>query len=271
MFASQTTGYTRRLPVCTGGSPGHQRHGPDGLSSGQPGQALSGTGAPGRAWAVPGPTTPATLPASSTAVASPTTSRFTGGRLFPRELGRRGNCEIRFMVRSLIVKGRAVGVAGCIGRSQPDCGRPLGGFLEGREGSAGRRLPQNSLPKSVRIGVASRSYLVNGSHRRDPAQPRRGLRDRHIALRLSDGMDPDQHRIGGDRVSAGASGAPPGASDRAERRGWRGLAGADPGRCADGGRRPGNGSRSPTGIRAWRAACGSCPGKSVGLGPARRS
>ena len=27
---SQTTGYTRILPVCTGGSPGHQRHGPEG-------------------------------------------------------------------------------------------------------------------------------------------------------------------------------------------------------------------------------------------------
>ncbi|MDT5363092.1 MAG: hypothetical protein QOC69_4854 [Mycobacterium sp.] len=270
MFASQTTGYTRRLPVCTGGSPGHQRHGPDGLSSGQPGQALSGTGAPGRAWAVPGPTTPATLPASSTAVASPTTSRFTGGRLFPRALGRRGNCEIRFH-GSFPNREGPPRRCWCIGRSQPDCGRPLGGFLEGRGRIAGPTLVGISLPKSVRIGVASRSYLVNGSHRRDPSQPRRGSRDRHIALRLSDGMGPDQHRIGGDRASAATSGAPPAASDRAEHRGWRGLAGADPGRCADGGRRPGNGSHSPTGIRAWRAACGSCPRKSVGLGPARRS
>ncbi|MGY4649096.1 hypothetical protein ACVWWN_002892 [Mycobacterium sp. URHB0021] len=33
-----------QLPACTGGSPGHQRQGPEGLSSGQPGQLPSGTG-----------------------------------------------------------------------------------------------------------------------------------------------------------------------------------------------------------------------------------
>ena len=71
---SQTTGFTRRLPVCTGGSPGHQRHGPAGWSSGQPGQDC-GAG-PGWASVVPAPITPATPPHSSTVVANPTISRF---------------------------------------------------------------------------------------------------------------------------------------------------------------------------------------------------
>src|SRR5882757_7083261 len=83
MLSSQTTGYTRMLPVCTGGSPGHQRHGPDGLSSGQPGHEFSGTGPPGMAWAVPGLTTPGTAPNSNTAVASPTNSRFMARSLRP--------------------------------------------------------------------------------------------------------------------------------------------------------------------------------------------
>jgi hypothetical protein len=38
------------------GIPGHQRHGPDGLFSGQPGQEPSGAGPPGKAWATPAPT-----------------------------------------------------------------------------------------------------------------------------------------------------------------------------------------------------------------------
>ncbi|OMC50377.1 hypothetical protein A5745_04870 [Mycobacterium sp. IS-2888] len=66
--------------MCTGAIPGHQRHGPAGWSSGQPGQAWlsSGTG-PGWAWAVPAliATTPATPPHSSAAVDKPTIVRFT--------------------------------------------------------------------------------------------------------------------------------------------------------------------------------------------------
>src|SRR6516165_9753521 len=41
------------LPVCTGPIPGHQRHGPDGLSFGQPGQAPSRGARTGCAWVVP--------------------------------------------------------------------------------------------------------------------------------------------------------------------------------------------------------------------------
>src|SRR5882757_573212 len=123
MLSSQTTGYTRMLPVCTGGSPGHQRHGPDGLSSGQPGQAFSGTGPPGIASAIAGHTTPGTAPSKNTAVASPTNSRF--------------------MARSLRSAGVLTG-DGKVSVSLLEDPWKLGRFAE------------RSL-KSVRIGVARRS------------------------------------------------------------------------------------------------------------------
>jgi hypothetical protein len=55
---SHTTGFIFWLPVRTGESPGHQRHGPNGLSGGHPGQLFIGNSPPGKAAAVlpPAPT-----------------------------------------------------------------------------------------------------------------------------------------------------------------------------------------------------------------------
>jgi hypothetical protein len=74
-LVSQTTGYTRMLPVCTGGSPGHQRHGPEGLSGGHPGQLPSGTGPPGRAWAGPA-VRPTPAIATLSDISAPAANRF---------------------------------------------------------------------------------------------------------------------------------------------------------------------------------------------------
>ncbi|MDT5347955.1 MAG: hypothetical protein QOH91_1242 [Mycobacterium sp.] len=85
------------------------------------------------AWAVPAPTTPATPPHSTTAVASPTMSRLIDRKITPRELGRRGNRDMRFMVGSVrcrrpVLSARCAGVDHKTVAAHPAWGTPHHGW-----------------------------------------------------------------------------------------------------------------------------------------------